>query len=478
MRIGILLITIISCLSVLQTNAADLYLADFQSKDMGFLNTLVEFEESPGTFEFASPEDRSDVVLSWWDDFLGGIFTDDFEEGRLFRVVKQSTKQKEDKTILSGIFVSSFGKYYFEGTKEGNFITAKLLDRNRKEVGSFTAKPYNGDTPLKNYTEISQEAFEVIENKIYDYKIDQNSDYQDIKEEVTATATEVHDDLEFVFAFFYRMRDLGISHLGLMRLPENNLNTEAEDQLASLEDEPANLEYKTITGRKNISRSDIGYLNIRSFSGSASEMRLLMDSIMSSPPSTLIIDLRENSGGSVEAGIAFAEYFVDHKYIGGHFLTRKWFKKYGSYREDKIKGSQLKQFGEADFDLIIKGIHEEEGLTLVIEPLAKTYQGKVYLLISGRTASTCEPIAYGLKQTKKAILIGQNTAGAMLNGEYFSISGGFTVIVPTADYYTVSGERLDQVGVVPDHVTESGKELEAALDLIHLGFTNKKTRSK
>ncbi len=38
----------------------------------------------------------------------------------------------------------------------------------------------------------------------------------------------------------------------------------------------------------------------------------------------------------------------------------------------------------------------------------------------------------------------------MLNGEQFKLPSGFLVFVPTADYYTKDGYRIDQKGVQPN----------------------------
>ena len=38
----------------------------------------------------------------------------------------------------------------------------------------------------------------------------------------------------------------------------------------------------------------------------------------------------------------------------------------------------------------------------------------------------------------------------MLNGEMFKVKDGFTVIIPTATYYTADGYKIDQQGVSPD----------------------------
>ncbi len=50
----------------------------------------------------------------------------------------------------------------------------------------------------------------------------------------------------------------------------------------------------------------------------------------------------------------------------------------------------------------------------------------------------------------------------MLNGEFFDLDKGFKMVIPTADYYTSDGFKIDQNGVKPDIETKQ----EEALDYV------------
>lgn len=207
------------------------------------------------------------------------------------------------------------------------------------------------------------------------------------------------------------------------------------------------------------------YLKIPSFGGRASEMDSVFDEINAKRYANLIVDLRNNTGGSVEAGMAFARNLIDTPSYGGAFLTQKWFNKnkdlpsIGDY-------PRFPSFSEANFDLILEGIHDSEGLCLKVVPRPETYRGKLFVLTNRRTASTCEPIVYELQRRKRAVIIGDKTAGAMLNGELFELGNGFKMLIPTADYYAVDGYRIDGQGVAPDIVTQPGNALDAAMEML------------
>ena len=106
-------------------------------------------------------------------------------------------------------------------------------------------------------------------------------------------------------------------------------------------------------------------------------------------------------------------------------------------------------------NLLLDGIHDQEGLSLQVMPDSLRYTGRVYVLVDRGTASACEPLVYALKQYKLAVIVGENTAGQMLNGEEFDCGGGWKLTVPTADYYTADGVRLDHRGVAPDRTVKS-----------------------
>lgn len=87
-------------------------------------------------------------------------------------------------------------------------------------------------------------------------------------------------------------------------------------------------------------------------------------------------------------------------------------------------------------------------------------------MTNSKTASACETIVYVLKNTKRATIVGSNTAGAMLSAAPFQIFGKYKLILPIADFYTFDGIRLDQIGVAPDIETEPENALEKVVTLI------------
>ncbi len=240
-------------------------------------------------------------------------------------------------------------------------------------------------------------------------------------------------------------------HYALMKSIEENKGKENKQQKSYLTLEEKN--------------DKTAYLKITSFAGAAQEVDSIFNIIKQKNYQNLIVDLRNNVGGSVEAGMAFATNIIDKETFGGVFLTQKWFNNNKELpTPDDYKN--LPHFTEANYDLIIEGIHQTEGLCLKIIPKKQVYQGKLYVLTNHKTASTCEPIVYELKKQNRAIIIGETTAGSMLNGEMFDLVNGFKMFIPTADYYSSDGYRIDQNGVKPNVETKSDDVLNRAINLI------------
>jgi C-terminal processing protease CtpA/Prc len=112
----------------------------------------------------------------------------------------------------------------------------------------------------------------------------------------------------------------------------------------------------------------------------------------------------------------------------------------------------------------MEGLHNYEGMCIKVIPNKTTYKGKMYVLTGNITASTCEPIVYGLKLQKRAVIVGENTAGKMLSAEPFPLSDEFQVYVPIGDYYAADGKRLDQKGAEPDHKVPSAKAYDFVIE--------------
>lgn len=104
----------------------------------------------------------------------------------------------------------------------------------------------------------------------------------------------------------------------------------------------------------------------------------------------------------------------------------------------------------------------------------KSFKGKVFILVDELSASSAEILAAGLQSNKRATVIGQNSAGAVLPSTMEILPNGGALQYAIGDYKTPDGKVLEGRGVTPDlEVKLSRKDLlegkdtflEAALNL-------------
>ena len=102
---------------------------------------------------------------------------------------------------------------------------------------------------------------------------------------------------------------------------------------------------------------------------------------------------------------------------------------------------------------VLGSMHQRQGVAdLDVYPQHSVFDGPVAILVDGRSASTSEILAAGLKERKRARLFGELTAGAALPSFFKSLPTGDLFQFAVADIKTPSGALLEGNGVVPDQV--------------------------
>ncbi len=169
---------------------------------------------------------------------------------------------------------------------------------------------------------------------------------------------------------------------------------------------------------------NIGYISIDHFSKRTSEEfgdefdRLGRDGTLAG----LIIDLRENQGGSMIHAARIVNHFVDQGLL---------------IQTEGRNGGQVR------------------GLTWKVpaQSARKRYSGPVAVLVNDRTASGSEIVAGGLKFLDRAITIGAQTFGKGTVQKVYSLTEDVSMKLTVARYL-LPGERfINAVGVTPEIVT-------------------------
>jgi carboxyl-terminal processing protease len=192
----------------------------------------------------------------------------------------------------------------------------------------------------------------------------------------------------------------------------------------------------------------VGYLRADRFEDDAAE---LIDAAMDTLGKTdgLLIDIRNNSGGNASA-LRLLAYFAKPG-PGVALLSRPFLETLDGPVTagdlagiDRVTGAYTT---EAIFDAVRRG----NGATmLMIEDIgARRYDKPVVILIGPETGSAAEGFAWGAKAQSDAILIGRETAGALLSSEQFDLPGGWRVTLPVHGNWGPDGRDYGDRRVPP-----------------------------
>jgi carboxyl-terminal processing protease len=162
-----------------------------------------------------------------------------------------------------------------------------------------------------------------------------------------------------------------------------------------------------------------GYLRIAEFSDTTGEDTVKALRALRKKNGTalkgLVLDMRNNPGGVVEAAVAVADAFLD----SGVIVTAK-----GRTPESK-------------FEMTATPGDELNGAPIVV-------------LVNGGSASAAEIVAGALKDHKRATLMGRTTFGKGSVQTVMPLSGDRAIKLTTSLYYTPSGVSINHRGIAPD----------------------------
>ncbi|MDC7997137.1 S41 family peptidase [Gilvibacter sediminis] len=225
------------------------------------------------------------------------------------------------------------------------------------------------------------------------------------------------------------------------------------------------------TSMKNFSLEEIdgntALMNVRSWSRDPQAMIQVIGQIESKGYSKLIIDLRDNTGGTLDAAVILGQYLTNQTIDAGTYITRSWFEKTEAYPTQSEIG-QLDYMKELSYDAFGQMLQQPAFRMIIPGHNNSVFKGEVVVLVNEHTASTNEPLVHLIQQYGLGTLVGTKTAGNMMSGKFFKVSKKLRLFLPVADYVTAEGIRLDQVGVTPDVQVSSAQALNKAKELLGL----------
>lgn len=154
----------------------------------------------------------------------------------------------------------------------------------------------------------------------------------------------------------------------------------------------------------------IGYLRVGTFDAqTGSQIRDAIESLGGEKLRGLVLDLRNNPGGILNAAVDTASLFLQPEQLIVAVKGRS------------VKGDQA-----------------------VVRKDAKPYAFPMAVLINGKSASASEIVAGALEEHKRATLIGEQSFGKGLVQSVFPLSHGAGIALTTAFYYTPGGRSIQR----------------------------------
>ncbi|WP_041443794.1 MULTISPECIES: carboxyl-terminal processing protease CtpA [unclassified Picosynechococcus] len=186
----------------------------------------------------------------------------------------------------------------------------------------------------------------------------------------------------------------------------------------------------------------VGYIRLNQFSANAkTEIIKSLNQLQKQGADRYVLDLRNNPGGLLQAGIEIARLWLDQETIVYTVNRQGIFESYSAV-----------------------------GQPLTDAPLV--------VLVNQATASASEILAGALQDNGRAMLVGEKTFGKGLIQSLFELPDGAGMAVTVAKYETPLHHDINKLGIMPDEVvpqepigyammgSETDLQYQAALDLL------------
>lgn len=161
----------------------------------------------------------------------------------------------------------------------------------------------------------------------------------------------------------------------------------------------------------------VGYVRIQQFSDlTEQQLREALDQLDADGAQGLILDLRDNPGGSLYAAIGVANMFL----ADGPIM----------HIEERNRGRQ--------------SVHAVARGTRPYQPMV--------VLVNGYSASASEIVAGALKDRQRAVVVGMPTFGKGLVQSIIPLRDGSALSITSARYQTAGGHYIHEKGIEPDYV--------------------------
>ena len=372
-------------------------------------------------------------------------------------------------TAIVTFMITSIGMYnYFVKTNQGRIAVVESIEKNGDDYSMLNAKLQIVKDYLKDNFIGELNLDKMIEGAIKGYVEGVGDDYTEYlsKDEYEELIVNVTGDFVGIGVYIYKDKDGNLIVLAPMEnSPSEEAGIEAGDRILAIDGENCNemdinvasskikgeagstveLEIqrgtetlkKTVTRRtveisdsaSKILEGNIGYIVLSTFDTDCSKkIEKYMEEFQSKGINSVILDLRNNTGGVVEEAVKISELFIDK----GNTVLRSYNK---AEKETIIKSSSGKY---KDINLVV--------------------------LVNDYSASASEIVTAALKDNKAATIVGIRTYGKGVMQEIQPLFDG-AIKITIEEFKTPNGDKINKVGIKPDVEIEIDKDSNEDLQL-------------
>ncbi|WP_452224568.1 S41 family peptidase [Lacinutrix chionoecetis] len=432
---------------IAQTNE-NVWKSNLDFGEGAIFSTFLNIENTKNQYLITSPKNADARIFGGFKARLGRLLGKSPKKGVLLKI---DTKKIGD-SLFGNTTLPIFGKLKFKGILTQHTLSGEFIKNDSIVIGSL--KGLKSKETSISYASLYPKILNITKDNIYSKQVLESKDWRKFQNNLNRLCKKAEDDIEFFIGFSMLNSSLPFSHY--------NIFIEDKLQEKNIVNESLTRESTVIFEEKN---PNTAYIKIKNFSTTQKELSIVLPKITENKNyKNLIVDLRNNGGGGIDAAFELAKHIAVKDIEVGYFITNKL--RYSGFQPKLFE--TLPELHPKSTEEFGNDLKTGRGAKLVFRKSDnKIYSGNLYVLTNNNTGSTCEPIVYALKNTLNATVIGEKTAGAMLAATWFNLDSKYLLMLPIADFYTYDGERLDQNGVNPTIEIASERALEKALEIIN-----------
>lgn len=421
------------------------------SKDTGIIKVPMHFaQDSSGEF---SGQSRKGVLLSSLGlrravmaRLFGG---ESFAGGALVNMRRGRIRTEQGVWVIEAdLLFAGMGSYRFRGELSQSEFVGVAGNGQNPQIVSLAAARREGEADIRDFRTLASEIREAAHSRWYRPELLKDRVWSVFFADLERRFAQTTDDAQALLHFNQAARRLGVSHFALV-------GPAADMPVVSAGTKPA--------VEVSFPVAAVALLRIRHFNATSLAIRRAFEEIRASGVTQLIVDLRDNPGGDLSS-MTVAAHLLETERSSGVFVGAGWWAQHEA-APDPSQVAGLPVLDKPDQDRFFELLASAGAFATRVVPMQPVFQGRVLVLTSKRTASAAEPLVDLLKNSGRATVIGETTAGRMLSSERVPLASGLELILPTADYFSAQGRRIEGQGVRPDVVSPAEQALDRALEL-------------